>query len=80
MFRGRDTVEMLEVLLKENMLGDAAIVSSFGAESAVLLHLIASIDRDCAGAVSAKPASIFLKRWRTATTCVIGWASRTCAT
>ncbi|MFN5632502.1 MAG: phosphoadenylyl-sulfate reductase [Sphingomonadales bacterium] len=44
MFRGRDTVEMLEILLKENMLGDAAIVSSFGAESAVLLHLIASID------------------------------------
>jgi phosphoadenosine phosphosulfate reductase len=44
MFRGRDTVEMLEVLLKENMLGDAAIVSSFGAESAVLLHLIGSID------------------------------------
>jgi phosphoadenosine phosphosulfate reductase len=44
MFRGRDTVEMLEVLLKENMLGDAAIVSSFGAESSVLLHLIASID------------------------------------
>jgi phosphoadenosine phosphosulfate reductase len=44
MFRGRDTVEMLTVLLKENMLGDAAIVSSFGAESAVLLHLIASID------------------------------------
>lgn len=44
MFRGHDTVEMLTVLLKENMLGDAAIVSSFGAESAVLLHLIASID------------------------------------
>ncbi|MFN3451505.1 MAG: phosphoadenosine phosphosulfate reductase family protein, partial [Sphingorhabdus sp.] len=44
MFRGRDTVEMLTVLLRENMLGDAAIVSSFGAESAVLLHLIASID------------------------------------
>lgn len=46
MFRGRDTVEMLEVLLKENMLGDVAIVSSFGAESAVLLHLIGSIQRD----------------------------------
>ncbi len=45
MFRGRDTVEMLTVLLQENMLGDAAIVSSFGAESAVLLHLISSIDR-----------------------------------
>jgi phosphoadenosine phosphosulfate reductase len=44
MFRGRDTVEMLEILLRENMLGDAAIVSSFGAESSVLLHLIASID------------------------------------
>jgi phosphoadenosine phosphosulfate reductase len=44
MFRGRDTVEMLTVLLRESMLGDAAIVSSFGAESAVLLHLIASIN------------------------------------
>jgi phosphoadenosine phosphosulfate reductase len=44
MFRGRDTVEMLEVLLRENMLGDVAIVSSFGAESSILLHLIASID------------------------------------
>jgi len=44
MFRGRDTVEMLTILLQENMLGEAAIVSSFGAESAVLLHLIASID------------------------------------
>lgn len=44
MFRGRDTLEMLEILLRENMLGDVAIVSSFGAESAVLLHLIASID------------------------------------
>jgi phosphoadenosine phosphosulfate reductase len=44
MFRGRDTVEMLTVLLKEHMLGDVAIVSSFGAESAVLLHLIGSID------------------------------------
>ena len=44
MFRGHDTIEMLTVLLRENMLGDAAIVSSFGAESAVLLHLIANID------------------------------------
>jgi phosphoadenosine phosphosulfate reductase len=44
MFRGRDTVEMLTTLLNENMLGDVAVVSSFGAESAVLLHLIASID------------------------------------
>ena len=44
MFRGRDTVEMLDILLRENMLGDVAIVSSFGAESAVLLHLISNID------------------------------------
>lgn len=46
MFRGRDTVEMLEILLREQMLGDAAIVSSFGAESAVLLHLIGTIQPD----------------------------------
>ena len=44
MFRGRDTVEMLTALIRDNMLGEAAIVSSFGAESAVLLHLIGSID------------------------------------
>lgn len=44
MFRGRDTVEMLDIVLKEQMLGEAAIVSSFGAESAVLLHLISRID------------------------------------
>lgn len=44
MFRGRDTVEMLAILLKEHMLGEVAVVSSFGAESAVLLHLIGSVD------------------------------------
>ncbi len=44
MFRGRDTVEMLTALISDAMLGDAAIVSSFGAESAVLLHLIGTID------------------------------------
>ena len=43
-FQGADTVEMMELLLRENMAGDVAIVSSFGAESAVLLHLIAQID------------------------------------
>ena len=46
MFRGRDTAEMLDVLIRENMLGDAAIVSSFGAESAVLLHLVGRIQPD----------------------------------
>ena len=44
MFRGIDTPDMLRTLLRENMLGDVAIVSSFGAESAILLHLIAQID------------------------------------
>jgi phosphoadenosine phosphosulfate reductase len=44
MFQGSDTQEMLETLLREKMAGDVAIVSSFGAESAVLLHFIASID------------------------------------
>jgi hypothetical protein len=33
------------------MLGDAPSSPAFGAESAVLLHLIASIDPDGAGAV-----------------------------
>ncbi len=46
MFRGRDTAEMLDALVRDSMLGDAVIVSSFGAESAVLLHLIGSIQPD----------------------------------
>lgn len=44
MFRGTDTQEMLRVVLGEHMLGDVAVVSSFGAESAVLLHLVARAD------------------------------------
>ncbi|SFF95984.1 phosphoadenylylsulfate reductase (thioredoxin) [Novosphingobium sp. CF614] len=44
LFRGTDTLEMLETLLKESMAGDLAIVSSFGAESAVLLHLVSRVD------------------------------------
>ncbi|VWX54502.1 phosphoadenylyl-sulfate reductase [Novosphingobium sp. 9U] len=44
LFRGTETVEMLETLLKEQMAGDVAIVSSFGAESAVLLHVVSRID------------------------------------
>ena len=46
LFRGRDTQEMLKAVLGESMLGDVAVVSSFGAESAVLLHLIAQADRN----------------------------------
>ena len=44
LFRGVSTTEMLRTVLTEHMVGDLAIVSSFGAESAVLLHLVASID------------------------------------
>ncbi len=44
MFRGIPTVEMLRTVLAEQMVGDVALVSSFGAESAALLHLVASID------------------------------------
>lgn len=43
-FRGIDTEEMLEALFAEQALGRMAVVSSFGAESAVLLHLIAKHD------------------------------------
>ncbi len=43
MFRGRDTGEMLESVLGDGLAGDVALVSSFGAESVVLLHLVASV-------------------------------------
>ncbi len=39
------TIAMLRAVLREGLVGDIAAVSSFGAESAVLLHLIATIDR-----------------------------------
>ena len=40
-FEGVDTLTMLETLFAEGILGNTAVVSSFGTESAVLLHLIA---------------------------------------
>lgn len=43
-FAGVATQEMLDAVLCEGLAGRIAAVSSFGAESAVLLHLIASID------------------------------------
>lgn len=45
LFRGSDTLTMLEGMLKDRLAGEVAVVSSFGAESAVLLHLIGTIDR-----------------------------------
>lgn len=43
-FADVDAREMLAAVLAEGLIGRAAIVSSFGAESAVLLHLVSSID------------------------------------
>lgn len=45
LFRGSDTLPMLESVLTDGLAGDVAVVSSFGAESAVLLHLLSMIDR-----------------------------------
>jgi phosphoadenosine phosphosulfate reductase len=44
LYRGADTRELLAGVLQDRVAGDVAVVSSFGAESAVLLHLIASVD------------------------------------
>lgn len=46
MFRGSSTQEMLEAVIKDGLAGEVAVVSSFGAESVVLLHLIAQVDPD----------------------------------
>ena len=46
MFRGSSTQEMLDAVIKDSLAGDVATVSSFGAESAVLLHLLAQIQPD----------------------------------
>ena len=45
-FAGFDTLTMLRTLLAEGILGETAVVSSFGTESAVLLHLVAQASRD----------------------------------
>ena len=44
-FAGQSTQAMLREVLSDGLAGRIATVSSFGAESAVLLHLLASIDR-----------------------------------
>ena len=43
-FAGVPTRAMLAAVIAEGLAGRIAVVSSFGAESAVLLHLIASVD------------------------------------
>lgn len=44
-FAGVSTQDMLRELFAENSLGRVGVVSSFGTESAVLLHLLAEADR-----------------------------------
>ncbi len=44
LFRGTDTPDLLCSVLRDRLAGDVAIVSSFGAESAVLLALVADAD------------------------------------
>lgn len=44
-FAGVGTQEMLRTLFAEGTLGNVAVVSSFGTESAVLLHLVAEADK-----------------------------------
>jgi phosphoadenosine phosphosulfate reductase len=43
LFRGNDASEMLAAVTADRLVGEAAIVSSFGAESAVLLHLVTRV-------------------------------------
>src|SRR3546814_15398413 len=46
LFRGQDAAETLASVLGAGLIGDTAIVSSFGAESAVLLHLVTPVAPD----------------------------------
>ncbi|WP_310497849.1 phosphoadenylyl-sulfate reductase [Sandarakinorhabdus sp.] len=45
-YAGMDTAAMLAQLLGGTLKGQVAVVSSFGAESAALLDLVAAVDRD----------------------------------
>ncbi|WP_417693595.1 phosphoadenylyl-sulfate reductase [Roseibium sp.] len=43
-FEGQSALDILRFALTEGFVGDIAMVSSFGADSAVLLHLMAQVD------------------------------------
>jgi phosphoadenosine phosphosulfate reductase len=43
LYRGSDTRELLAAVLLERVAGEVSVVSSFGAESSVLLHLVAEV-------------------------------------
>lgn len=44
LYRGVEAADVLSGVLRDRVAGDVAVVSSFGAESSVLLHLVAQID------------------------------------
>jgi len=44
LYKGADTLDVLKGVLIDRIAGDIAVVSSFGAESSVLLHLVAQVD------------------------------------
>ena len=46
MFRGTETEEWVRAVIEGDLVGDIALVSSFGAESAALLHLVSRIAPD----------------------------------
>jgi phosphoadenosine phosphosulfate reductase len=46
LFRGQDAAEVVASVIGAGLLGETAIVSSFGAESAVLLHLVSHVAPD----------------------------------
>lgn len=43
-YAGQSAEQLLRLVLRERIVGDVALVSSFGAESAALLHLAAQVD------------------------------------
>ena len=43
-YRGADAYALLEAMIRDDFPGGVALVSSFGAEAGVLLHLVAEID------------------------------------
>jgi phosphoadenosine phosphosulfate reductase len=45
-FEGVEALDMLRAVFAENLLGETAVVSSFGTESAVLLSLVSRVDVD----------------------------------
>lgn len=45
-FKHHSATAVLEAVLKQNLLGDIALVSSFGAESVALIHLCAMVNKN----------------------------------